>query len=53
MTPTSEPDSSINATEIVYHTNHTIENADEKFELTKWEFIKYVWFVFHWLAMSQ
>lgn len=53
ITPTNEAvDIGANTTELVNHSNHTIGDGDH-FELTKWEFIKYVWFIFHWLAMSH
>lgn len=58
MTPATEANFLPNATEkIIDHiisSNHTTEDNDsEEFNLAKWEFIKYVWFILHWLAMSH
>lgn len=56
MTPTNEANFISNTTEKVidHTTNHTIEDNDlDEWKLAKWEFIKYVWFILHWLAMSH
>lgn len=53
ITPTNESDIGANASNFIDHANSTIEDADLHFQLKKWEFIKYVWFIFHWLAMSH
>lgn len=57
MTPTDDANVIPNATEnvVIDHiSNRTAEDNElEEWNLAKWEFIKYVWFILHWLAMSH